>query len=136
MITAVDSSVLLDIVFADPRFGPASHVAMTDSLASGSVVACPVVWAEVSAAFEHGPQFSDFMDVLGIDLDPIDAESALAAGRVWRSYRAGGGPRTTVIADFLIGAHALTRADRLLTRDRGFLSDFDGLTVVDPTSPP
>jgi predicted nucleic acid-binding protein len=39
-----------------------------------------------------------------------------------------------VIADCLIGAHAASQADRLLTRDRGFYKKaFKRLEVVDPT---
>ena len=39
-----------------------------------------------------------------------------------------------VIADFLVGAHAVTGSDRLLTRDRGFYrSYFERLAVLDPS---
>jgi predicted nucleic acid-binding protein len=40
-----------------------------------------------------------------------------------------------VIADFLVGAHAVEQADRLLTRDRGFQrAAFAGLVIVDPVA--
>ena len=55
------------------------------------------------------------------------------AGRLWRAYRDRGGPRTRMVADFLVGSHALFVSDRLLTRDRGFYAaHFKGFPVWDP----
>ena len=59
--------------------------------------------------------------------------AAWAAGRAWVEYRRGGGKRTRVGADMLIGAHALHHADELLTRDRGYYRRyFPSLQVRSP----
>lgn len=52
--------------------------------------------------------------------DPFDQAAAEAASLTWRTYRQAGGKRDRIVADFLIGAHALARGGRLLSRDAGF----------------
>ena len=135
MITAVDTNVILDVLVADPKNGPASAEAIRVSLRDGSLVACEVVWAELSAAFASGQDAAETLGRLGVDYSAVDVAQAMAAGSAWRRYRKGGGPRERLIGDFLVGAHALGRADRLLTRDRGFYRRcFDELDVLDPSS--
>ena len=135
MITAVDTSVLLDIFGADPTFGRRSREALRQCIAEGSVVASAIVWAEVAAYFPSGSAAGDAMTRLGVAFGPLDRDAALRAGAAWKLYRARGGTRARVVADFLIGAHALTSADRLLSRDRGFYrSYFRGLVLLDPTA--
>ncbi len=74
------------------------------------------------------------MEGLGISFSHVDRDVALVAGAEWRSYRRRGGPRERIVGDFLVGAHARLRADRLLTRDRGFYRTyFEGLEILDPT---
>ncbi|MGH8901101.1 MAG: type II toxin-antitoxin system VapC family toxin [Egibacteraceae bacterium] len=133
MITSVDTSVLLDVFGADRVFGPTSRSTLSDCLATGSVVACAVVWAEVAGFFPSPPAAGDAMDTLGVGYSAMQRDAALAAARSWNAYRQQGGSRQRMVADFLIGAHALRHADQLLTRDRGFYrAYFSDLKILEP----
>ncbi len=135
MITAVDTNVLLDVFGADPKFGERSANALRQAMHEGALTACELVWAEAGVAFDSKESFLRTMDDLGIMFSPITQETALAAGQAWGKYRLAGGRRERVAADFLIGAHAKTQCDRLLTRDKDFYkSYFKGIRMLDPGS--
>jgi hypothetical protein len=135
MRTAVDTSVLLDVLGADPEHGEQSREALRGAFSSGALLACDVVWAEVRAHFADEAAFATTLALLGIRFDAITAEAAALAGGLWRAHRARRAPaRERLVADFLIGGHARLQADALLTRDRGFYRRyFEGLNVIDPS---
>lgn len=135
MITAVDTNVLLDVFGADPKFAPASSEALRRCLREGALVASEVVWVETATVFHDAGPFRDAMDKLSASFSPMTEDAAIKAADAWRRYRANGGPRDRIGADFLIAGHALVVADRLLTRDRGFYRRyFAGLRILDPTA--
>lgn len=134
MITAVDTNVILDVLTGDRRHGPGSAAALRLASSGGALIACTAVWAEVVGAFADVRVVTSRLERLQIEHVADDRQVATTAGRVHRAYRISGGTRRRILPDFLIGAHALVHADRLLTRDRGFYRDrFDRLTVLDPT---
>jgi predicted nucleic acid-binding protein len=133
VITAIDTNVLLDILGADPVFGPRSAQALRSCLREGRLVACEVVWTEVASMFPSPTLARESLGRLAVEFSPVGQEAALAAAAAWKAYRSRGGRRQRVVADFLIGAHAQLQAERLLTRDRGFYrAYFAGLEVLDP----
>ena len=136
MTYAVDSNVILDVLYDDPTFAQASIDALTRASQSGKLMACEVVWAEVSSAFADATLFKTKMADFGIAFSPMTESAALRAGQTWKSARLKRktkSKRLQVIPDFLIGAHAQEMADALITRDRGFLREyFDALEIIDP----
>ena len=134
MIKAVDTSDLLDVFLADPKHGPASAASIRSCLSQGSLVVCEVVWAETAAVFDNEEDFAERMSRLAIRMMPSTTGALWLAGQRWRAFRAGGGGRDRVVADFVIAAHASKQCDRLLTRDRGFArACFDNLVLIDPS---
>lgn len=134
MRTAVDTSVLLDVVLDDPRFADRSEAALRAAAASGALVACECVLAEMRPAFVQDDAIEEFLDDWAISFLPSTKESSLLAGKLYSTWlRRRGKEPGRVVADFLIGAHALTTADRLLARDRGYYRDyFKKLVLIEP----
>ncbi len=74
------------------------------------------------------------MDALGVDYSAMQRGAALGAAQSWKIYRQRGGSRQRMVADFLIGAHACSHSEQLLTRDRGFYrAYFSGLKILRPS---
>lgn len=130
---AVDSNVLLDILTGDATFAEASESSISDALARDEVVVCDAVVAEVQAMLDTQADLIETLASIGVRYEPINEGAAMRAGHMNKRFRARGGKRERVVADFLIGAHALMQCSALITRDAGFFRDyFKGLKVIVP----
>ncbi len=124
MLTAVDSSVLLDVVTDSPPHADSSERALRRAAGEGGLVICECVLAEIRPAFANLQTIERFLTDWQLRFIPSSRESALLAGELFAAYLERGGRESRVIADFLIGAHAKLHADRLLARNRGYLRDY------------
>jgi predicted nucleic acid-binding protein len=132
-VIAADSSVLLDLLTEDPRYAEVSSRAIGDALALGDVVVCDAVVAEVQTMLDTTETAMDALAEFGVRFLPTSELAAVRAGHMQRRFRDRGGRRERVVADFLIGAHAMMQCKALITRDAGFFRDyFKGLKLIVP----
>ena len=135
MITALDTNILLDVFAPDERFGPPSRDRLEAAYNAGGIIVCDVVYAELVPGFGDRAALDGALRAVNAHLSPIDSAIAWEAGVRWKRYRRAGGPRTRILADFLIGAHALVAADVFLTRDRGFYDTYFPDLMQAPPAP-
>ncbi len=127
----VDTNVLLDVIGADPRFGPASRKQLAQCARDGVMVINPIVYAEVGAFVSSREELDELVPAALFRRDPIPWDAAFLAGKALERYRRRGGSRRRVLADFLIGAHAAAAGFGLISRDRGYARYFN-VEVVEP----
>ncbi len=131
MITAVDTNILLDVFLPDKRFASNSTELLRFAYDEGALIICDIVYAELVPQFQNRSLLDRTLETINVSVSSLDTDIAFLAGEKWGVYRESGGERERIISDFLIGAHAVIKAERFLTRDRGFCrSYFPELQIV------
>ena len=126
MTTAIDTNVIVALWDAEDTLHRPARAALDKALSEGTLVISGTVYAELLAAPGRTEAFVDrFCEETGIAVvwelrEKVWREAGTAFQRysVRRTKQRGTQPRR-ILADFLIGAHALVNGYRLLTLDAG-----------------
>jgi predicted nucleic acid-binding protein len=137
MRTALDSNILSCLWSNEPSAGRI-QAELRSARSQGGIVVCAPVYVELVA---HPLVSAGFVDkflaeaAIAIEFDLDESIWRKAAegftAYVQRRRRSGGTSPKRMLPDFIIAAHALLRADRLLTLDpTRYRQDFPGLRLA------
>jgi predicted nucleic acid-binding protein len=132
-VTLVDSSVILDILTADPDWAQWSSDALARARDDGELVINPIVYAEVSTGFSKIEDLDDALPERDFERQHLPYQAGFLAGQAFLAYRRRGGQRRSPLPDFYVGAHAAVLKYRLLTRDSArYRTYFPSVEVIAP----
>ena len=130
----VDTNVLVDVLEDDPVWADWS-VGQLRTRAQQELCINPVIYAELSLAFDSVEALDDAVALMALDLRALPRPALFLAGKAFVKYRRRGGAGNTVLADFFIGAHAAVLGCAILTRDtRRYRSYFPTVQLISPES--
>jgi len=135
--TLVDTNVLMDVWGSSSRSAGWSKAAVIGGHNDGGLVVNQVIWSELAPLVLNEGALQDASQELEITREPVPWGAAFLAGVAHRDYRRRGGARERTLPDFLIGAHALFKGYRLLTRDASrYRPYFPTLDIIAPDTHP
>lgn len=129
----VDTNVIIDVIGRDPVWADWSRLQLNAAGSTDELAINDVVYAELSAGYRHYREVDAFVARSGFSVMRTPRAALFLAGRAFQRYRRAGGVRTGVLPNFFIGAHAIVRDAKLLTRNpRRYLTYFPGIALIAP----
>jgi hypothetical protein len=138
VVSALDTNVLSALLSGKEKDTLKAQKLLSQAAKEGDLLISPIVYAELRAAPQGSEETLElFLKSLRIELHwQLDEAIWRQASTAYRAYAArrrkqkAGSPKR-LLADFIIGAHALEQADRLITFDQGkYRAAFPGLVLL------
>jgi predicted nucleic acid-binding protein len=137
MRTAIDSNVFSALWSNEPLAGAAAE-RLGSAKDEGGVVISAAVYAELLAYPKATESFvNSFLEDTGVEVDfELQRSTWIEAGRRFAAYakrrrRTARQSPKRLLADFIIGSHALAQTDRLMTLDaKRYERDFPELKLM------
>ena len=134
-MTLIDTNILVDILSSDPVWLRWSAEQLDRRRVSGPLYINGITYAEIAVRIETEDDLEAALTDLGIELERTPISALFMAGHAFRRYRLAGGPRTAILPDFFIGAHAQVTRWPILTRDvRRYRTYFPDVELIAPNT--
>jgi predicted nucleic acid-binding protein len=132
-VVIVDTNVLVDVLEDDPDWADWSIDRMRQLSKVHEFAINPVIYAELSLTFDAVEDLDAVVADLELKYVEVPRPALFLAGKAFVRYRRQGGVKTSVLADFFIGAHAAVMGCPILTRDtRRYLGYFPTVELIAP----
>jgi predicted nucleic acid-binding protein len=132
-MTLVDTNVLIDILTSDPTWETWSATALRGRSGYGPLLINEIVYAELAGRYSTQQALDEIVDSLELQLEWLPRSALHLAGQTFTRYRRSGGTRSTILADFFIGAHAAVMQLPIITRDtKRYRTHFADVELIAP----
>jgi len=132
-VLLIDTNVLLDVLEDDPNWAEWSAQQLRAQSQVHELFINPVIYAELSLAFESVQALDDAIRGLGLLFRELSRPALFLAGRAFVKYRRERGARSNMLPDFFIGAQAAVLGCGILPRDaRRYHSYFRTVPLITP----
>jgi predicted nucleic acid-binding protein len=135
--TLIDTNVLLDVLEERPQWSAWVLRQFQNLAEDGDLIINQIIYGEASVPYGSLPEFDALLSSDVVKREDFPWEAGFVAGKVHKLYRDGGGQKVSTLPDFLIGAHALVKGYRVLTRDASrFRTYFPKVQLIAPDTHP
>ena len=129
----VDSNVVTDIVSDDPSWRVWSLGQLEAAVQAEGAAINDIAYAELAAGYGAIDDLNAALDDLSLIRLSWTDRALFIAGHVFSAYRKRGGPRQSLLPDFIIGAHAQEAGMAIPTRDpRPYRQYFPNVRLITP----